>query len=52
MMFALWLAVTACRPCSRAQLNANRTIRSSPNAEISLTEIPLSARTRAPCGRR
>ena len=48
MMLALWLAVTDRRPCSRAHVNAKRAIRSDADAEISLTEIPLSGLTASP----
>ena len=40
--------MTPARPAAAAQANANRTIRSLPCSEISLTEIPLSARTVRP----
>ena len=44
MMLALWAAVTFLRPFSSAYLNAASTIRSEPNTEIGLIEMPDSSR--------
>ena len=44
MMFALWAAVTFDRPLSSAYLKADSTIRSEPNTEIGLIEMPDSSR--------
>jgi hypothetical protein len=44
MMLALWAATTFLRPFSSAYLKAASTIRSEPNTEIGLIEIPDSSR--------
>ena len=44
MMLALWAAVTFLRPFSSAYLKADSTIRSEPNTEIGLIEMPDSSR--------
>jgi hypothetical protein len=48
MMFALCTAVTLRRPLRLAYSNAASTIRSEPNTEIGLIEMPESSRTTDP----